>query len=147
MTESSRLDELEAYERIRRLTADYSHGIDKRDRERFAAIWAETAEWEPQPGMPWCRGREAILEMLDQIWSFVAETHHWVCNHAIDVDGDSATGLSDATAVALSPDGKWTRTAASYNDVYHRVDGRWQIVRRTCQVHHALPIAEPQLQP
>ena len=43
------------------------------------------------------------LEMLDQIWSFVAETHHWVCNHAIDVDGDSATGLTDARYLNEKP--------------------------------------------
>lgn len=141
MSDTSRLDELEAYERIRRLTADYSHGLDKRDRERFASIWAETAEWEPMPGVPACRGRSAILEMLEGILGSVSETHHWITNHAIEVHGDEATGMADAFALAQSPDGSWARTAATYHDEYRRVDGRWQIVRRSCQIHHSLPVA------
>ena len=44
MSDDSRIDELVAYEEIRRLVADYAHGVDKRDRDRFVSVWHEDAE-------------------------------------------------------------------------------------------------------
>jgi ribose transport system ATP-binding protein len=125
MDDDARLKVLEAYEQIRRLAADYAHGVDKRDRERFAAVWHDDASWLPMPDGDWLEGRDAIVGSLDGIWSGVNETHHWVSNHSICVDGDAATGLADVSVVMQTPDGAWTRLAATYDDVYEQRDGRW----------------------
>jgi uncharacterized protein (TIGR02246 family) len=143
MDEDARLKVLEAYEQIRRLAADYAHGVDKRDRERFASVWHDDASWLPMPDGEWLEGRDAIVGSLDGIWSGVNETHHWVSNHSICVEGDAATGLADVSVVMQTPDGVWTRLAATYDDVYEQRDGRWMIKRRSTQIFHALPIAEP----
>ena len=106
MADETTIRELQAYEHIRRLAADYAHGVDKRDADRFGSVWCEDAEWQPMPDGDWARGREAIVTAIKAIWDGVAETHHWTANHSIEVDGDSATGLADADCVMCTPDGQ-----------------------------------------
>ncbi len=137
MDVDKKLQELDAYEQIRRVAADYCHGVDKHDRDRFASVWHQDAEGLPFPG------REAILATLDGIWGAVSETHHWACNQSVRVDGDEATGLADVDVVMQTPDGKWYRTAASYEDVYAGRDGEWRLLRRGTQIHHQIEIPEP----
>ena len=139
------VQELLAKESLRRLTADYSHGLDKRDGPRFTSIWTQDAEWESNPGGPFTVGLPDIMAMAEQVWVAVPETHHWHFNHAIDVDVEAgtATGMCDAFSIAHFADGRWTRTAITYRDTYVRQDGRWLIAQRLCQVHHQLPFAEP----
>lgn len=134
--------ELMAIEACRRLTAEYSHGVDKRDRELFASIWAPGAEWESNPAAPYNSGIDAIMTAIDQVWAYVPETEHWHTNHVIDVDLDAgtATGMSDALSFAHWPDGRWTRTAITYRDTYACIDGSWLISKRLCQIHHSLDI-------
>lgn len=143
MSEHSKLDELVAYEEIRRLVADYAHGADKRDAERFRSVWTEDAAWQPMPGGDWSRGLDAIMASIQAVWDGLAESHHWFCNLSIRVEGDTATGLSDADCVVRSPDDQWFRIAATYSDTYAREEGRWGIKERTVQVHHHVPIAAP----
>jgi uncharacterized protein (TIGR02246 family) len=138
-----KLRELEAYEHIRRLAADYCHGFDKRDRDRFLSVWHEDASWQVMPDTEWLQGREAILAALAATWDGVKESHHWMCNHSIQVTGDSATGLIDADCVIQTPDGKWFRVAAAYHDVYERRDDVWAIARRGIDIFHNVAIAEP----
>jgi len=139
------VQELFAIESVRRLTANYSHGVDKRDGALFASIWTQDAEWESNPGGPYSCGHAEIMTTVEQVWSAVPETHHWHCNHAIDVNLElgTATGVCDAASVARFPDGRWTRTAITYRDKYARVGETWLISQRLCEVHHALEIAEP----
>jgi uncharacterized protein (TIGR02246 family) len=142
VADESRIDELVAYEEIRRLVADYAHGVDKRDRDRFAAVWHEDAEWQPMPGGDWLKGRDAIVDALGPIWDGNRETHHWTSNHSIQVDGDSATGLVDLDCVLQTADAQWFRVAAAWHDDYERRGERWAIARRTIEIYHHLPIAD-----
>ena len=143
MADDEKLQELDAYEQIRRLAADYSHGVDKRDRDRFGSVWHEDASWQPMPDGDWCNGRDEILTTIDAIWQGVAETHHWTANHSIRVNGDSATGLADSDCIMKTPEGQWFRVAATYEDAYERRGDTWGILRRTTVIHHQLGIAEP----
>ena len=144
MADEAKLQELEAYEQIRRLVADYCHGVDKKDIDRFAAVWLEDASWQAMPEGEWSKGRDEIVATMRGLWEGVGQTHHWGANHVIEVDGDTATGLADADIVMTDLDGKWFRIAASWSDVYERRGDRWGIARRTAQFHHYLPIADPQ---
>ena len=40
-----RLDRIGSELEIRKLTAEYCHGADKRDLDRFLAVWAPSATW------------------------------------------------------------------------------------------------------
>jgi ketosteroid isomerase-like protein len=143
VADDSKIDELVAYEEIRRLAADYAHGVDKQDFERFMSVWTQGASWQPMPDGDWSRGNDAIAATIKGIWDTVAETHHWTANHSIRITGDTATGLADADCVSQTPDGQWFRVAATYVDTYERQGGTWGIKERTTQIHHYLPIAQP----
>jgi uncharacterized protein (TIGR02246 family) len=128
------LQELHAKEQIRRLTADYAQGLDKRDAAQFEKVWQEDSEWLPSASFGWCHGMEAILAMREKIWANTARTHHFVVNHVIDVDGDTATGTSDLLSEILEHDGSWSRSASTCTDRYVRRDGRWFIAARSAEV-------------
>jgi uncharacterized protein (TIGR02246 family) len=138
-----KLRQLEAYEQIRRLVAEYALGFDRRDRERFASVWHEDASWQPMPGGDWVTGREAIVGAAAPVWDAVQETHHWMANHSIQVDGDSASAEVDADVVMQTADGNWFRIAAAYHDEYERRGDTWAILRRSSEVFHHVAIAEP----
>ena len=143
MNVEERLHDLEAYEEIRRLIADYAHGLDKRDFARFESIWASDARWRALPDQEWVTGRKEIVVAARKLLDPVNQSSHWTANLSIRVAGDTATGLVDADCVFSSADGSWFRLGASYDDQYARRDGRWVITRRQTIIHYNLPIAEP----
>jgi uncharacterized protein (TIGR02246 family) len=136
-----RIDDLEAYEEIRRLAADYAHGFDKRDLDLFLSVWGDDASWTTMPEGEPSVGRDAIRATCEATWQAVGDTHHWMANHSIRVDGDTATGTLDADCEVTDPDGTWFRVAATYADTYGREGGTWRITGRTTQIHHYLPMA------
>lgn len=135
MTSAERLlHDLDARDQIRRITADYVQGIDRRNREQFEKIWAHDAVWQPSPSFRPCTGKEEIVAMLEEIWANQERTHHWAMNHAIDVNGDRATATTDLLSENLGRNGVWHRAAATHHDYYEKRHGRWLLVRRTCEI-------------
>lgn len=130
---------LTAREEIRQLAHNYCHGIDKRDRDRLLAVFADDAVWILAEGVT-PTGHAEIAQMLDQIWAGHQLTHHWTANHVIEVVGDRATGLCDVDSTVRAVDGEWRRAAASYRDVYVQVDGTWRISRREAELSFLEPI-------
>lgn len=129
--------ELEALEQLRRLTAEYAHGLDGRDLELFAGVWAEDAEWQPSPSFPWCRGVPEIRAMAERIFEGVERTHHLVTNHLFDVDIEkgTATGVSHMLSENLGRDGNFSRACATHRDRYVLSGGRWLITHRSCDLY------------
>jgi len=125
----TRLDRIESELAIRRLAAEYCHGADKRDLDRFLAVWAPNAVWQvgDDPGH---EGREAIARVVRAQWATFPQYVHWTTNHAIWIDGDDARGESDVATTVRVDSGRWVRTGATYRDEYRRIDGRWLIARR-----------------
>jgi uncharacterized protein (TIGR02246 family) len=136
---AARLDRMEGCEAIHRLMHNYSHAFDKRDLQQFMALWADDAVWSIGPGHE-ARDRAAIEEAAEGLWRDIPATHHWPTNSVIDVDGDQASAVSDAHAVAQDPDGTWTQTAATYRDTFRRVDGSWVFESRVTEIHRAWPV-------
>lgn len=129
-----RLNDLDARDQIRTISAAYVQGIDKRNGPLFEQIWAEDAVWQLGPTFPECHGMAEIRATLEQIWGSYERTHHWAMNHLIDVDGDVATAETDLLAETLDKAGTWHRMAATHHDRYEKRDGRWLLVRRSCDV-------------
>lgn len=128
------LQELDAKEQIRRLTADYAQGLDKRSSAQFEKVWLDDSVWLPSSSFGWCRGKDEILAMAEKIWAGVLRTHHFVVNHVIDVNDDTATGTIDQLSENLTHDGSWSRAASTCTDRYVRRDGRWFIASRSADV-------------
>lgn len=138
---AARLDRLEAVIEIQRLVADYCHGADKRDADRFLSVWHPDGVWDV--GGPVFTGAEQIRQAVARQWEVFGQMHHWTTNLAVDVDGDVAHGTCDASALTHLTDGTWRLTAGSYHDRYERRDGRWRIAHRRAVVHGGAALTPP----
>lgn len=134
-----RLEAIEARDTLRRLCYEYSHGFDKRDLTKFLSVWHDDAVWSMAPGQE-VSGAAGIRAATEQMWTALAESHHWITNVVIDVDGDTGTGVADVSAVVRAVDGSWSQAGATYTDTYTRRDGAWRISRRDTEIHFQLPI-------
>jgi ketosteroid isomerase-like protein len=132
---------------MQRLAADYSHGVDKRDMDRSLSVWHPDAVWEIAgrdadaiAGV--FTGHDEIRRGLETVWRRLPETHTWITNIVIDVNGsDHATGLADASSIAVNTEGVFLTAASTFRDEYEQRDGRWRYSRRSLYVHYLRPIA------
>jgi hypothetical protein len=139
-TVEERLARLEATEQMRTLAHEYCHGLDKRQLERFLAIWAPSAEWVlAEDNRP--TGPDEIAEVATGgIWPAFTETHHWTSNHVVDWSGELPTGTCDVSATVRDVSGRWLRASATYVDTYVEHGGRWLIARREATTHFTEPL-------
>lgn len=60
----------------------------------------------------------------------LVQSHHHNANVVIDIDGQTATGLTDVHVNVQRRDRSWQRQIASYVDCYERRSGVWKVARR-----------------
>ncbi|MFC5380758.1 nuclear transport factor 2 family protein [Aquipuribacter nitratireducens] len=133
------IDLLLSESQINRLVREYCHGVDKRDADRFMAVWAEDAVWQVGPEQVF-RGHTAILDGAQRQWDAFGQMHHWAANVVIDIEPgeDRATGESDVDVTVEMVDGRWVRGGGTYRDQYVREHGQWKIARREAVAHFHL---------
>lgn len=141
-TMEQRLEALETRMALLDLTSDYCHGFDKRNLDRFMAIWWEDAVWEIGPPFGNFEGhagiRHAVLEILWPAW---AMSTHYTTNLCVSPDGpDSASGVCDVYCIGNTSDGQAQTVAATYFDSFTRRDGTWKIARRRVTMQHFSPL-------
>lgn len=124
-----RLARVESELEIRGLAAEYCHGADKRELDRFLAVWTPDAVWRMNDEVQY-EGVDAIARVVQAQWRTFAQYVHWTTNHTIWIDGDEARGESDVAALVRLHNGRWVRTGGTYRDEYRRVDGKWLIAMR-----------------
>jgi hypothetical protein len=122
----------EDVEAIRRLKHQYLRSMDLKRWADFADTLTvdATSSYGSKLG-----GRPLTFDGRDEIVAFVKNalgpgliSVHSCAHHAIDVDGDEATGSWALQDIVLVPEhGIRIDGAAYYEDRYRRVDGRWQI--------------------
>jgi hypothetical protein len=136
-----RLDVLEAHRAIERLVAEYCHGIDRREIERFVAIWHDDALYALGPRIGDVRGREQIRRAAtSRLWPQTKATHHWTVNLSLEVaaQDDRATGLCNALVVGRDVENRRFSAMLTYEDVFTRVDGCWGFAERRLTLHEVL---------
>lgn len=131
-TIEERLDELESRAAIAELVAGYCEGVDRKDGDRFLALWHDDAAYLIPGGRGDFYGHDGIRQSLVVIGAAWSRTWHWTTNHTIAFqDADHATGRSDVFALCEKHEGGGTcLVSATYEDVYERRDGRWGFTRR-----------------
>lgn len=142
-TWTDRLDRVESVLDIQRLVAEYAHGTDKCDLDRFLAVWHPDAVWDV--GTSRFTGLDEIRAAIEHQWLVQPQMHHWTANLSVDVPvaADRATGECDVDVVTRTADGRWWHSGGTYRDVYARRDGRWSILRRTAYVHFTRQTSAP----
>ncbi|MDP5055134.1 MAG: nuclear transport factor 2 family protein [Congregibacter sp.] len=134
-----RLDELESRVAIRDLASDYCHGFDKRNFERFLAIWWEDCVWNIGPPFGSFSGHDGVRQALhDVLWPAWDQTQHITSNNVITfIDADHAQSICDVDCTGLlagSPEA--TFVGASYRDRLERRNGQWRIAVRDVEIHY-----------
>lgn len=145
----ARLDRLESRQSIVDLASDYCHGFDKRDLDRFVAIWWEDCVWNIGPPFGAFKGHDGIRDaVVNVLWPAWDESHHLATNHVIRFDGaDRAQAVCDVDCVGLlAGETVCQIVGATYDDVLERRDGVWRILQRDVTIHYFNPINGTDLQ-
>jgi hypothetical protein len=151
MTETleSRIDRLESGAALHELVSDYCHGFDKRDWDRFLAIWWDDCVWDIGPPFGNFENHAGVeLAVKDILWPAWLYTTHFTTNLVITFDGpDRATGMCDVDCIGTTADGIAQTIAATYRDRFERRDGIWKIASRDVTMHHFSPLVGITLSP
>lgn len=137
-----RIDRLESRFAMLDLTSDYCHGFDKRDFDRFLAIWWEDCVWDIGPPFGVFERHEGIHRAIyDILWPAWRQSTHCTTNLRVEFrDGDHATGVCDVDCIGTTSDGQAQTVSATYADDFERRNGVWKIARRKVTMHHFSPL-------
>ncbi|WP_172399017.1 nuclear transport factor 2 family protein [Gordonia sp. i37] len=117
---------------INELAARYCVGIDRRDRDVFLGIWTEDGNYIVGRRSGRFHGKEELRQAIGFVSGAYASTRHWTTNHIVEFQSEGdATGISDSFAICVTHDQQPCLVAASYDDHYSKIDGRWYIRSRT----------------
>ena len=134
-----RLDELESRNAIAELAYNYCHGFDKRDRERFLAIWWPDCVWNIGPPFGSFAGHDGIRTALDDVlWPAWAQSQHVTSNQVVTfTDPDHAQSICDVDCTGLlTGNPEATFVGATYRDLVERREGVWRIAVRDVEIHY-----------
>lgn len=131
--------EIDAVRAIEALVVDYALGVDARDYDEVARLFAldgvlRARRTSVQSGdLLWqLDGRAEIVARLQGLDRF-ARTFHQLAQHTIAIDGERATGLAYCTAHHLTRTGGESSLYVMYiryEDTYVIHDGRWRFADR-----------------
>ncbi|MEH7178006.1 nuclear transport factor 2 family protein [Neobacillus vireti] len=134
-----KIERLEAIEEIRKLIANYCHGVDKKEYDLFLNIWHKDAVFDV-PHIRVGSGIEEITDMLETIKSNSKESYHHISNSVIEVNGNTASGIHDVLFGRLLANDTYSLLSGTYRDEYVKENGRWYVKKRAFTPH---PIKSP----
>ena len=126
MEDSEKLQWLVDIEEIKQLKHRYCAFCDEGyDPDGIAGLFLDEGVWD---GGPFGRyeGRAAIHKFFSDVSNSISFANHYVTNHMIEVDGDSASGRWDLWQPMVQEPGSaacWL--VAKYREQYTRLDGSW----------------------
>jgi 3-phenylpropionate/cinnamic acid dioxygenase small subunit len=137
-----RVDELESRAALRDLVSDYCIGFDKRNWERFLAIWWEDCVWDIGPPFGKFAGHAGITQAVKGVlWPVWRESHHLTSNLVVRFEGpDVAVGECDVDCMGALNDDSVQMISATYTDRFVRRNGVWKILQRDVVIHYFNPI-------
>ena len=145
----TRIDRIESRTAMHELVSDYCHGFDKRDFDRFLAIWWDDCVWEVGPPFGTFDGHAGIHRAIYEIlWPAWKASSHFTTNLVIKFTGtDPADGVCDVDCIGTTSDGQAQTVAATYTDNFERRNGVWKIAKRHVLMHHFSPLVGITLAP
>lgn len=148
-TIEQRIDRIESRFAMQDLVSDYCHGFDKRDWNRFLAIWWEDARWDIGPPFGDFAGHDGIAHVTkDILWEAWLSTSHFTTNQVITFDSpDRASGVCDVDCIGTTSDGQVQTISATYYDDFERCGKQWKIIHRKVKMHHFNPLPGVTLSP
>lgn len=122
------------YEMIRNLIGRYAHYADDWETEKYASLFTADGVLVVEGiEMPvHTTNKELARKYADALRDGPqpAGFKHIQANTVIEIDGDTATAVSDLVSLRLSPDKGWTFGSGRYYDDIVRQNGEWLFRRR-----------------
>lgn len=108
----------------------YATGIDRRDWPLFRTVFTDDCVLD-YGDIGKLNGVDAVTEFMDQSHAMAGHTMHRLSNHAITVDGDTATARTYIDGLILAQDNNSGVNAVGfYDDELVRTSAGWKIARR-----------------
>ncbi|MGA5543343.1 nuclear transport factor 2 family protein [Mycobacterium sp. NPDC051198] len=108
----------------------YATGIDRRDWPLFRTVFTDDCVLDYGEIGKW-NGVDAVTEFMDQVHAMAGHTLHRLSNHAIAVDGDTATARTYVDSLIMAQDNSsGVNGVGFYDDELVRSTAGWQIARR-----------------
>jgi hypothetical protein len=134
--DQAELANLVAIEAIRKLPMLYARGVDRKDYDLVRSLYADdcVADYD---GVVF-ETPDQFVDMLRVNMPRYIYTGHHMCNHLIEVDGDTAEGEVYTLAYHVVPDGKGglvhDKIGVRYIDRYRKENGRWLFAARSVRI-------------
>ena len=119
---------LEEKDAIRDLLSAYCFHVDDCEFDKFAALFAADAIFEPGPQGKY-QGRDAIRKFISSVVPRAGEgpaRKHCTMNHMISVNGSEATANSYIVVVREADGGIIPSLAGRYEDLLVKENGEWR---------------------
>jgi 3-phenylpropionate/cinnamic acid dioxygenase small subunit len=108
----------------------YATGIDRRDWPLFRTVFTDDCVLDYGEIGKW-NGVDAVTEFMDQVHAMAGHTMHRLSNHAITVDGDTATARTYVDSLIMAQDNSSGVSGIGfYDDELVRTADGWQIAQR-----------------
>jgi 3-phenylpropionate/cinnamic acid dioxygenase small subunit len=117
-------------EDITEVLVRYATGIDRRDWPLFRTVFTDDCVLDYGEIGTW-NGVDAVTEFMDQSHAMAGHTMHRLSNHAIAVDGDTATARTYIDGLIMAQDNNSGVNAIGfYDDELVRTPAGWRIAWR-----------------
>ncbi|MEZ0052621.1 3-phenylpropionate/cinnamic acid dioxygenase small subunit [Mycobacterium sp. MAA66] len=108
----------------------YATGIDRRDWPTFRTAFTADCVLDYGDIGTW-NGVDAVTEFMDQAHAMAGHTMHRLTNHAISIDGDTATSRTYVDGLIMAADNvSGVNAVGFYDDVLVRTVDGWRIAQR-----------------
>jgi ketosteroid isomerase-like protein len=123
------------------IAGTYPNALDTGDFEAYAALYTEDGELLLQGNT--VKGRAAIKEFVDALPD-EPRVIHPITNLSYTIDGDTASGGAYWQDIGLVNGSPGVVIAGRYEDTLRKVNGQWQIAKRSIVIEFAPPAATTQ---
>ena len=136
ITLETRIEQLEAKDQIRELTARYCHAVVDGDAEQIVSLFCEDGSFKTHNIAP--TGRSALTEFYESGVS--GQTHKpFVQNHVIELTSELEAIGRCSVEIRVNQDGEAYTQAGHYLDKYRKIDGNWKFAERHYHRYHNAP--------
>ena len=119
---------------IRELIETFAVGAMRIDTEIWGSTWADDGSWKLPSLDKAVSGRENIIETFKQKMAYVDNMSMICFPHALEFDGDRASGQCYCRELIYTKDGDQKILIGCFDDEYVKRDGRWYFTARTYEV-------------
>ena len=117
---------------IRELVETYNDAVQQRDKERWAATWAENSKWHFMGSI--IEGREAIVQTWLGAMNNLPYVNFFAIPGMIAVDGEAAIARVYVREFLVLPDESTKSLHGIYTDTLQKIDGQWKFTERAYKV-------------